>query len=154
MIGNVKEAEIRYKSSRYVSVGCVRGKLRSSHSFSDLCAIAHIHSVQDFGGGGGGDCVSACECVQGFLPTLTCAVFCKTHENIILLPLGFYSFYLLEKNKEIVKEILTEETLTEQGERVFTLGKSQPVQSAMGQLTRELRLVIEDASFVFRQSRA
>lgn len=35
--------------------------------------------------------------LQGFLPTLTCAVFCKTHENIILLPLGFYSFYLQEK---------------------------------------------------------
>lgn len=37
-------------------------------------------------------CVAVC--VQGFLPTLTCAVFCKAHKYVVLLPLGFYSFYL------------------------------------------------------------
>lgn len=31
---------------------------------------------------------------SGFLPTLTGAVFCKAHEDVVLLPLEFYSFYL------------------------------------------------------------
>lgn len=31
---------------------------------------------------------------SGCLPTLTGAVFCKTHEDVVLLPLEFYSFYL------------------------------------------------------------
>lgn len=39
-------------------------------------------------------CEYECVCVQGFLPTLACAVFCKTHENIIFLPPGINSFNL------------------------------------------------------------
>lgn len=35
----------------------------------------------------------------GFLPTLARAVFCKTHEDIVLLPLGFYSFYLQREGR-------------------------------------------------------
>lgn len=33
-------------------------------------------------------------CSAGFSPALARAVFRKTHEDVVLLPLGFYSFYL------------------------------------------------------------
>lgn len=46
-------------------------------------------------------CVTiAAVCVQGFLPALTCAVFCETHENIILLLLWFYSLNLFGGGKK------------------------------------------------------
>lgn len=37
---------------------------------------------------------------SGSLPTLTGAVFSKTHEDVVLLPLEFYSFYLQRERDE------------------------------------------------------
>lgn len=63
----------------------------------------------------GGDCEFVC--VGGFLPTLTCAVLCKTHEYVILLPLELYSFNLERKkerhfNKSVVYRLETSQTLS------------------------------------------
>lgn len=44
--------------------------------------------------GGGRRWQSGVSGPSGFLPTLTGAVFCKSHEDVVLLPLEFYSFYL------------------------------------------------------------